>query len=506
MTFRPGVLVTAGVVSCSALAGACARQGSPPGGPQDRRPPVVVATEPDTFAVVEDGFRGPVRFLFDERVSERPTSGTMDNAVIVSPRTGAVRVSQGRRDVSVSIEGGFKPGLTYRVTLLPVIQDLFNNPMTTPFEIVFSTGAAFTESAVAGLVWDRVTGEPVEDMEVHAIGVDSAIHVARTDTTGIYAFRYLPPQRYRLTAFQDRNRNGTPDPNEFQGSGAVLFGGADTLLYNISALQNDTSAARMVRVDVLDSTTLVMNFDDFLDPARGGASVGVALGLEDGAEAPAEDFELPVVERVFLEPEYLDWFAEVTDSLARADSLAALARSETPPDSSATAPDSSGVDADTATVGPPAPAASATARPPRLEPASGSGGRVTGRRGGTGEGAPRGPDGQPLPGRRVVVRLGSPLAPNVPYRVTASSVTNINGVPLGGGASPVVFQPPEPEEGPAAEEMPAPADSATAPNAVPDTAAGTVSDTVSDTVSVDGNSVDSLSVDTVSVGDSTRVR
>ena len=37
-----------------AQAGACARQGAPPGGPEDLRPPVVVRTEPDTFATIDE--------------------------------------------------------------------------------------------------------------------------------------------------------------------------------------------------------------------------------------------------------------------------------------------------------------------------------------------------------------------------------------------------------------------------------------------------------------------
>ncbi|HSM59997.1 MAG TPA: hypothetical protein VK849_04330, partial [Longimicrobiales bacterium] len=79
----------------------------------------MVRTEPDTLARVE-AFRGPVRFHFDERISERVEGGSLDDAVLVSPRTGEVRVSHGRTDISVELSGGFRPGLVYRVTLLPV--------------------------------------------------------------------------------------------------------------------------------------------------------------------------------------------------------------------------------------------------------------------------------------------------------------------------------------------------------------------------------------------------
>lgn len=118
---------------------ACAQQGSPRGGPEDRRPPVVVSTTPDTFAIVPD-FNGAIRFEFDERISEQVSGGTLDEAVIVSPRTGDLRVRHERRSIVIEVDGGFEPDRVYRVTLLPVIRDLFSNQMIDAFEIVFSTG------------------------------------------------------------------------------------------------------------------------------------------------------------------------------------------------------------------------------------------------------------------------------------------------------------------------------------------------------------------------------
>ena len=73
------------------LASSCAQQGAPPGGPEDLRPPIVIRTVPDTFELLRT-LDGSIRFEFDERISERPSSGTFDNAVIISPRTGELIV------------------------------------------------------------------------------------------------------------------------------------------------------------------------------------------------------------------------------------------------------------------------------------------------------------------------------------------------------------------------------------------------------------------------------
>jgi hypothetical protein len=453
-------LVAAG---STGIAAACARQGAPPGGPEDRRPPVVVSTEPAPFAELTEPFRGPVKFRFDERVSERVSNGTLDDAVLVSPRTGEVRVGHGRQDISVDISGGFRPGLVYRVTLLPVLRDLFNNEMRDPFEIVFSTGGALTASALGGLVWDRTTGEGVRDFDVYAVATDengdSIVHVAKTDTGGVYVFRYLPPSRYNLLAFEDRNRNGVADRMEVQGTRSFLITGADTAILPVGVLQPDTTPARLTRATPLDSITLLLEFDDFLDPTVSAAQIGVSLSREDG--------EAPGVDLAFHEGTYLEWRRAVEDSLARLDSLDAAARmAARRAAAAAAATDSAGADT-TVSVPPatrppdrpgmpPGVAAGDTAGagrpavriPPPDLPASAPGtGAPTARRGGGRGGADEGPllnpDGHPLPATRVVLRLDRPLEPNVAYQLSVNVVLNLNGLPLGGGEAAVVLEPPE---------------------------------------------------------------
>jgi len=430
---------------------ACARQGAPPGGPQDRRPPVVIRTTPDTFATLTEPFRGPVVFEFDERISERPGSGSLDDAVLVSPATGNVRVEKGRRSLEVTVGGGYRPGQVYRITLLPVIRDLFGNQLQDPLELVFSTGPAITASAVAGLVWDRATGASLEEYLVTATSEDSTVYLARTDTGGIYALRYLVPGTYVLTAFQDRNRNERADSAEIQGTLTETIAGADTLFADVPVLRPDTSPARLLSVAVLDSTTLTLTFDDYLDPLWPASRVAVTV-TQDGA-GPG----VPGVDRVFNEPEYDAWVAEQRAALAEQDSIQRaaaerareLARRDTarragadtlptPPPDSAGAIDTLTARAPTirAPRRPPSPAG-----PPELP-------RLADVRAGMaedGQGLVTGPDGRPLPGRRLVVILKRSLTPDSAFHVTAAGATNLNGVPDGGGeAEGKAPPPPEP--------------------------------------------------------------
>jgi Bacterial Ig-like domain len=424
--------------------GACARQGAPPGGPVDRRPPVVVTTVPDTFAV-DSTFQGPVTFEFNERISERVGSGTLDGAVVVSPRTGQVRVSHSREGLKVEMGGGFKPGLVYRVTLLPVFRDMFNNQMRDPFDLVFSTGAPFVDNAVVGLVWDGITGQPMRDMSVMAVSEkDSTAYFAQSDTGGIYAFRYLPWASYRLVAFDDRNQNHLVDPTEPRGEKTFEFrpgadNKADTLLpFNVGALQPDTAHARVKTADALDSVTVVVTFDHYLTPSERSTGINVSLVRDSGGAAPK-------AVRIFKERAYTAWVDQIWDSVARLDSLDAAAEkaraaanaadtARRPPPAGDTLP------RDTSSAGAPS-ATSRRPRPPRLQgaptaPAAAPRGPMGPDRSGLD------PNGDPLPAQRIVILLGTALAPNVSYTVRVAGVATVNEIPLGGGEAHVVWKPP----------------------------------------------------------------
>jgi len=309
---RRRVVLGAVATAMAGMLGGCARQEAPPGGPEDRRPPVVVRTVPEAFDTVSD--LREVRFDFDERISERVAGGSLNEAVTVSPRGGDVRVSHSRRSLSVRVEGGFEEGLVYRVTLRPAVSDLFGNQLADPFELVFSTGGALVPTTLAGEVWDRITGSNTSDALVLASeGPDSPVHQSVTDREGIFALRYLPSGRVTVTAFEDVNRNGAIDSTEIQGATTAELVSGDTLIIDLPILAPDTAAAVALSADAIDSVTVVVEFDDYLEPSSELDGIDVALRRE-GAVAPA-------VVRRFHEADYRAFVEAVADSLARLDSI-----------------------------------------------------------------------------------------------------------------------------------------------------------------------------------------
>ncbi len=412
------------------LVAGCAREATPPGGPPDRLPPIVILSDPDTFSTVEP-FRSPVTLRFSERISERPSAGTLDQAVVVSPTSGDVRVSHGREGLSVRVAGGFEAGRVYRLTVLPVIQDMFGNSLQEPFELFFSTGPPFAPNVVAGSVVDRLTGEPLRDARVDAaVAGSDVVHTAVTDSAGIFALRYLPAGEYVVSAYLDRNRNAEPDFTEPQGTRPAPLGAggqaADTMIVlDVALLPRDTTFARIARVAVEDSISLNVSLDDFLDPE---------LPLDDVRVVVTSDSVEGREPLAVLHPHEVDAYrSALADSLAREQAvLDSLARAQA--DSAARAEAAAG---DTAAVEPEPTAAEAE---PELAPAP------------AGEEAVQAGDPpereRPPAQQSFVVILDGVLVPEVPYEVEISNITNINGV--GGGGGTVEFTrpapPPPPED------------------------------------------------------------
>ncbi len=266
-------------------------------------------------------------------------------------------------------------------------------------------------TTLAGQVWDRITGRAVQQATIVAVSNDSLVHRSTADRTGIFAFRYLPAGTFDVTAFEDQNRNGEVDSTEVQGLIPLFVEEGDTVLTEISILTPDASEAKVTGAEVLDSVTLALLFDDFLDFETGVDEVEIEI-------SPDAD-DTPMIVDVMHEPDYVVWVERVTDSLSRLDSIEAeeVAALRLLSDVEAVMPSEEG----SAIRPEELVLASARRPPPSLPQLQGS------AAGPTADGA------RVLPGRRLILRLSVPLPYEIEFALTVSGVTNIFGLPGGGG-------------------------------------------------------------------------
>ncbi|HEX6037207.1 Ig-like domain-containing protein, partial [Longimicrobium sp.] len=176
------VLRALGAAAAVLLAGACAHIEAPTGGPTDSIAPRLVATRPDTNAVLQ-GWTGPAVFVFSEGLSEQG----VEEAVTLSPRRGPTAVDKEGDEIRVQPRRGWQPGTIYQVEVAPGLRDRFNNATREGYRLVFSTGPAIPATRAAGRVTDRITGQVPQDGRVDAMRIaDSLVYTTRPDSAGRY--------------------------------------------------------------------------------------------------------------------------------------------------------------------------------------------------------------------------------------------------------------------------------------------------------------------------------
>jgi len=246
------------------LAG-CASAGAPPGGPERKTPPAIVAITPDSGATNIKS--KSVEIQFDEVVSDRAGQGELDKLFLISPRTSAPDVSWHRSRISVKPHSGFRPNTAYRITMLPGLADLRGNVLKETRTILFSTGADFPSNNIPGRIFDWTGQRVAANAYLEAVPkTDTTIaYLAASDTTGQFEIGPLPPGQYLVRGLIDQNSNHVIDRNEKWDSLTVTVGGTNALV-ELDAIERDSTPAVIDNASRVDSLTIRVSFDKALDP------------------------------------------------------------------------------------------------------------------------------------------------------------------------------------------------------------------------------------------------
>ena len=383
----------------------CASPGMPPGGPEDRLPPEIVAITPDS-AALNVRPRWAV-FRFDEVVSERPQGvQSLDRLFLISPRDGDPRVDWRREAIAVRPRRGWRPNTVYTVTMLPGLTDLRSNVRRQGARAIFSTGGAIPDTRISGIVFDWLAGRAAPAAAIEAISADSTVYVASADSTGRFELRNVPLGTYTVRAFMDANNNRALDPREaWDSTGITLTGTASV---ELRAFAHDTIGPRINTVTVVDSVTLRVVFDKRILPAMDMGPGAFQLASADSAPVPiasaafgrAADSARAAVERAKQDS------ARMRDTTARARDTTARAVE----------------------------APRITQERPRIPmPIRGAARRDT---------TPAAKPSRPSPEAEVVVTLGAPLVAGTTYRLRALEIRGLLGYPR---TSDRVFTLPKPK-------------------------------------------------------------
>jgi hypothetical protein len=275
------------------LSAGCAKQGFPPGGPEDKTPPSVERTMPGNGDVRVPA-RTDVTVFFSEPVKPRGSA----EAVFLSPHQGEnVRMKWAGARLTLSFRQPLRDSCTYVVTLGTAVQDFRGNRMAESYTFAFSTGGQVDEGRITG----RVTAEagcsgvdvwayPCSEGHEPDPSILEPDYIVQCAESGAFAFSHLRPARYRLFAVRDRNADrlyqagddeiGVPCFDALPDSSGVLDADSCFLMLHREA----GAPPSIARVTAPDNRHAVLRFDRMLDPLRlpTGADVTVTGGPGPG--------------------------------------------------------------------------------------------------------------------------------------------------------------------------------------------------------------------------------
>ena len=201
---------------------ACARIGSPDGGPYDETPPKVVHTSPKFGATNEKNVKR-ITIEFDEIVK---VDNPSERVVISPPQIQQPEIEANGRRITVTLLDSLKLDMTYTIDFADAIVDNNEGNPYGDYAFTFSTGERVDTFQMSGHVLTAENLEPIKGMLVglYKIGEgeegdsimelpDSVFRtkpferISRTDSRGHFVVKGLSPGQYRAFALKDLNQN-----------------------------------------------------------------------------------------------------------------------------------------------------------------------------------------------------------------------------------------------------------------------------------------------------------
>ncbi len=185
----------------------CAKQVAPSGGPVDKTPPTVIATNPENETTNFNGDEIDITF------SEYVDKSSVRSAIFISPTINNKSFDWSGKEVAISFTDTLKRNTTYTVIVGTGVKDLNNrNKMASPYIFSFSTGGKIDKGKIKGRLFDR---NPKGVMIFAYREVGDTINPAKqkpdfiseSGEDGKFELTGLSNGKYRIFAVNDKNGN-----------------------------------------------------------------------------------------------------------------------------------------------------------------------------------------------------------------------------------------------------------------------------------------------------------
>ncbi|MBN1294091.1 MAG: Ig-like domain-containing protein [Candidatus Latescibacteria bacterium] len=293
----------------------CAKQGFPPGGPEDKEPPKLIGSTPSQM-MSNVSKHDPIKFEFSESMDE---SSVEDNVFVVPIPSSWPEFSWSDKSkvFIISFKEPLKDNTTYVISIGAKAQDLQRNKLDDTITLSFSTGDEIENGKITGRIIpysffgkepENVSGIDVVAyrMEIPQSSPDPRNDVpnyfTQSGSDGSYEILGLSSALYRIFAIGDKDGDG------FYTEGSDLIGIAPK---DIHLAANDSVTAPMITISAKDTSSVQLRsvkvpdsrrVEIFFDKKIIGSTIDIAF---DGLDIIGwfVDFENPKTISIATDPQ-----------------------------------------------------------------------------------------------------------------------------------------------------------------------------------------------------------
>lgn len=275
----------------------CASIQPPPGGPEDKTPPMLDTVMPHQreLNVQRDS---KIHFFFKRNIDRNSFTSSLS---ITPYLNGVVKYKwSGYDEVTITLPEQMRENTTYVVTLSKDLRTLRNAPLLAPIQIVFSTGNIIDTGRIAGTMLPPLNiGAPTDLSNISIFAYDLSehsadtlnVHTTRPDflsqpsSKGTFEFKAMKTgHTYRIVALIDEFRNYVFDPGidafGVANKDVVLTTPEDTSIHIRMAPKSDSVKPALQDFDPVDVYHLRAKFSEAMDSATARSD---AFILKDSA-------------------------------------------------------------------------------------------------------------------------------------------------------------------------------------------------------------------------------
>ncbi len=262
----------------------CASIQPPPGGPEDKTPPVLDTVMPHhhQLNVQRDS---KLHFIFKKNIDRN----TFTSALSITPYlSGNVKYNwSGYDEVTVVLPEQLRENTTYVVSLTKDLKTRRNAPLADPIQIVFSTGSIIDTGHISGTMLPPLNaGAPTDLANISIFAYDITVHsldtlrfnitrpdfITQPNTKGFFEFKALKVgHSYRMFAIIDEFRNKVFDPGidpfGVANKDVILDTPEKTDIHIRMAPKSDSLKPQLQDAEISDAYHIRARFSEAMDSA-----------------------------------------------------------------------------------------------------------------------------------------------------------------------------------------------------------------------------------------------